>query len=164
MSQFHHIIVNDWEKGVTAPQNVVLVSIPSLLDPSLAPTGKHVIHAYTPASEPYDLWEGLDRPTYQQQKEARSHLLWEGIKKIIPDLENRCDLKLIGTPLTHERFLQRDRGTYSPAISAENGFFPVQKRLGRDYFVVEISPSPALVCLLWQLVARSRLSRNISKC
>jgi phytoene dehydrogenase-like protein len=39
----HYIVVNDWEKGVTAPQNVVLVSIPSLLDPSLAPSGKHVI-------------------------------------------------------------------------------------------------------------------------
>ncbi len=125
----HHIIVNNWEKGVTAPQNVVLVSIPSLLDSSLAPTGKHVIHAYTPASEPYDLWEGLDRRSakYQQQKEARSQVLWEGIKKIIPDLENRCELNLIGTPLTHERFLQRDRGTYGPAISAENGFFPGTK-------------------------------------
>jgi len=40
----HYIVVNDWELGITAPQNVVLVSIPSILDPSLAPQGKHVIH------------------------------------------------------------------------------------------------------------------------
>ena len=26
----HHIVVNDWELGVTAPQNVVLISIPSM--------------------------------------------------------------------------------------------------------------------------------------
>jgi phytoene dehydrogenase-like protein len=53
--------------GVEAPQNVVLVSIPSVLDPSLAPPGKHVIHAYTPGSEPFQLYEGLDRssPEYK---------------------------------------------------------------------------------------------------
>ena len=39
----------------------VLVSVPSLLDPSLAPPGKHVIHAYVPATEPYDNWKGLSR-------------------------------------------------------------------------------------------------------
>ena len=31
----------------------VLVSVASLLDSSLAPEGGHVIHAYTPATEPY---------------------------------------------------------------------------------------------------------------
>ena len=55
----HYIVVNDWDKGVTAPQNVVLISIPSVLDPSLAPPGKHVIHVYTPGNEPYDLWRGM---------------------------------------------------------------------------------------------------------
>ncbi|MFB6277252.1 MAG: phytoene desaturase family protein, partial [Halothece sp.] len=122
----HHIIVNDWEKGVTAQQNVVLVSIPSLVDPSLAPPGKHVIHAYTPASEPYELWEGMDRRSaaYQQQKEERSQVLWDAIARFIPDIRDRCEVTLIGTPLTHERFLRRYRGTYGPAISAEDGLFP----------------------------------------
>lgn len=122
----HHIVVNDWEIGVTAPQNVVLISIPSLLDASLAPSGKHVIHAYTPASEPYELWEGLDRrsETYQQQKAERSEVLWKAIAKVIPDINQRCEMTLVGTPLTHERFLRRHRGTYGPGISAEKGFFP----------------------------------------
>jgi phytoene dehydrogenase-like protein len=48
----HYLVVNDWQRGVTAPQNVVVISIPSVLDPSLAPPGKHTIHAYTPGSEP----------------------------------------------------------------------------------------------------------------
>ena len=37
------------------------MSVPSLLDPSMAPPGKHVIHAYVPATEPYEWWSGLDR-------------------------------------------------------------------------------------------------------
>jgi phytoene dehydrogenase-like protein len=31
---------------------------------------------------------------------------------------------LVGTPLTHERFLRRHRGTYGPAIAANQGLFP----------------------------------------
>ncbi len=122
----HHIIVNDWESGVTAEQNVVLISIPSLLDASLAPDGKHVIHAYTPASEPYRRWEGLDRRSerYQTLKEERSQVLWKAIERVIPDVRDRCEVTLVGTPLTHERFLRRHRGTYGPAINAKKGLFP----------------------------------------
>jgi phytoene dehydrogenase-like protein len=69
--EIHHIYVEDWARGVTAPQNMVLVSIASVLDPSLAPEGKHVIHAYTPGNEPLDLWQGLERgtPEYEKLKE-----------------------------------------------------------------------------------------------
>jgi len=125
----HYIVVNDWDQGVTAPQNVVLISIPSVLDPSLAPSGKHVIHAYTPGSEPYDLWEGLDRrsPAYQKQKQARSEVLWRAIERVIPDVRDRSEVALIGTPLTHQRYLRRYRGSYGPAISAAEGFFPSGK-------------------------------------
>lgn len=122
----HYIVVNDWSMGVTAPQNVVLVSIPSVLDPSLAPPDKHVIHAYTPGNEPYDLWQGGDRHSnaYTQQKHQRAEVLWQALERIIPDIRQRCDLTLIGTPLTHQRFLQRYRGSYGPAIRAGNGLFP----------------------------------------
>jgi phytoene dehydrogenase-like protein len=122
----HYIVVNDWEKGVTAPQNVVLVSIPSLLDPSLAPPGKHTIHVYTPGNEPYDLWEGLDHRSeaYARQKQARAEVMWQALERIIPDMRLRCDVTLVGTPLTHERFLRRHRGSYGPAIRAGQGFFP----------------------------------------
>lgn len=30
----------------------------------------------------------------------------------------KCEVKLVGTPLTHKRFLQMNRGTYAPAIQA----------------------------------------------
>jgi carotene isomerase len=122
----HYIVVNDWETGVTAPQNVVLVSIPSLLDPSLAPPGKHVIHVYTPGNEPYGLWQGMDRRSeaYARQKQERAEVMWQALERIIPDIRSRCEVTLVGTPLTHERFLRRHRGSYGPAIRAGEGFFP----------------------------------------
>jgi phytoene dehydrogenase-like protein len=45
-------VVRNWDVGVEAPRNIVLCSMPSLLDPDMAPAGKHVLHAYTPATEP----------------------------------------------------------------------------------------------------------------
>lgn len=64
----HHIVVNDWKRGVDADQNVVLISVPSVLSPDLAPPGKHVLHAYTPGTEPFELWEGLDRRSDEYKK------------------------------------------------------------------------------------------------
>ncbi|MBH8564140.1 NAD(P)/FAD-dependent oxidoreductase [Nostoc sp. CENA67] len=122
----HYIVVNDWEMGITAPQNLVLVSIPSLLDSSLAPPGKHVIHVYTPGNEPYALWQGMDRKSleYEQQKRSRAEVMWQALERIIPDIRSRCEVTLVGTPLTHERFLRRHRGSYGPAIQAGVGLFP----------------------------------------
>ncbi|BAY20721.1 amine oxidase [Calothrix sp. NIES-2100] len=122
----HHIVVNDWEVGVTAPQNVVLISIPSIIEPSLAPSGKHTIHVYTPGNEPYALWLGMDRksPEYGEQKRLRAEVMWQALERIIPDIRSRCEVTLIGTPLTHERFLRRDRGSYGPAIKAGVAMFP----------------------------------------
>jgi phytoene dehydrogenase-like protein len=122
----HYIVVNDWYKGVTAPQNVVLISIPSVLDLSLAPPGKHVIHAYTPGNEPYDFWQGMDRKSevYAKQKQERAEVMWKAIERVIPDIRSRCEVTLVGTPLTHERFLRRHRGSYGPAIRAGEAFFP----------------------------------------
>lgn len=122
----HAIAVNDWQAGITAPQNVVLVSIPSLLDPNLAPPGQHSLHVYTPGNEPYALWQGMDRssPDYARQKQERAQIMWQALERIIPDVRSRVRFEQVGTPLTHERYLQRDRGTYGPAIRAGSGLFP----------------------------------------
>jgi len=116
-------VVTDWARGVDAPRNLVLVSMASLLDPSLAPEGCHVIHAYTPATEPYEEWAGLDRTTseYRDKKAAAADVLWRAIEKQIPDVRSRAKVTLIGTPLTHERFLRRDGGTYGPFLAATDG-------------------------------------------
>ena len=122
----HYMVVNDWDAGVDSEQNLVLISIPSVLDPSLAPDGMHALHAYTPATEPYDMWKGLDRksPEYQKLKEERSQVLWKAIERVIPDIRARQDVAQVGTPLTHERFLRRHRGTYGPAVVAGKDIFP----------------------------------------
>ena len=122
----HYTVVNDWERGVTAPQNVVVMSIPSVLDPSLAPPGKHCIHVYTPGNEPYELWAGMDRRSeaYQEQKQARAEIMWQGLERVIPDIRDRVELTLIGTPLTHKRFLRRHHGSYGPAHQAGKALFP----------------------------------------
>ena len=135
--QCHYIVVNDWEQGVTAPQNVVVVSIPSVLDPSLAPEGKHVIHVYTPGNEPYEIWQGLKRntPEYLELKQARSRVMYEGLERVIPDLRERIEVELIGTPLTHSRYLRRHHGSYGPAIEAGKALFPAAN-----------TPLPGLLC------------------
>lgn len=70
-------MVNDWDRGVDADQNVVLISVPSVLSPHLAPPGKHVLHAYLPGTEPFELWEGLDRRSaeYKELKSKRAEVL-----------------------------------------------------------------------------------------
>ncbi|GAB4540259.1 MAG: NAD(P)/FAD-dependent oxidoreductase [Pleurocapsa sp.] len=135
--QCHYIVVNDWDRGVTAPQNVVVMSIPSVLDPSLAPPGKHNVHVYTPGNEPYALWQGMDRRSeeYAQQKQARAEIMWQGLARVIPDIRDRTELSLVGTPLTHQRFLRRHHGSYGPAIPG-----------GKDVFPGSTTPLPGLLC------------------
>ena len=67
---------------------MVIISIPSLIDPSLAPAGHHTIHAYYAANEPYESWAGLDRRSeeYRRLKEERARPLWRALEKIIPDV------------------------------------------------------------------------------
>lgn len=142
----HYIDVKDWAMGISAPQNVVLISIPSVLDPSLAPPGHHVIHAYTPGNEPYELWQTLDRRSvaYADLKAQRSQRLWEALERVIPDIRSRCEVTLVGTPLTHERFLRRYRGTYGPAIVAGKALFPGPKMPVKDLLCCGDSTFPGI--------------------
>lgn len=133
----HAIVMNDWNRGITDPLNLIVMSIPSVLDPKLAPPGKHVVHVYTPGNEPYALWAGLDRqsPEYAQLKQERAEPLWQALERVIPDVRSRCEVTLVGTPLTHERFLRRHHGSYGPALRAGEQVFPSAK-----------TPLPGLLC------------------
>lgn len=103
--------------GPCGELNMIAVSNPCAIDGTLAPDGFIVVHAYAAGNECYDLWEGLDRNSkeYKDLKEERAQVLWRAIESIIPDAKNRCLASLIGSPLTHERFLRRPRGTYGAA-------------------------------------------------
>ena len=45
-------------------------------------------------------------------------MLWQAVEKQIPDVRSRCKVTLVGTPLTHARFLKRHRGNYGLALAA----------------------------------------------
>ena len=113
----------DWGTGITARENMYIVSIPSLFDPTLAPPGKHVVHIYAAANEPFAAWEGMDRKSkeYAEAKAAAMAPLWQALELIIPDIRERTEVSLDATPLTHERFTRRYKGTYGPSGGKEEG-------------------------------------------
>jgi phytoene dehydrogenase-like protein len=137
----HHSVL-DFSKPVTDEQNMVIISIPTVFDPSLAPEGYHIVHAYTAASDSFDDWSkflnnGVDSGKvghspnsgtaasygkldgYDKLKADKSEALWRAIECVIPDVRKRAknpkSVVLNGTPLTHRRYNQRFRGTYGPA-------------------------------------------------
>jgi phytoene dehydrogenase-like protein len=130
--KLNYAYVRDWSLGLKHPDNVVLISVPSIADPSLAPSDHIVIHAYSPATEPYEPWRGLvcGTPEYDAMKERRSENLWRAIERVIPGARRHAVVEMVGTPLTHERFLRRARGTYGPEIDARKfgETFPFQRR------------------------------------
>jgi len=112
-------VVNHWS-DLEAPRNMVLVSVPSLLDPDCAPKGYHTLHAYTPATEPWADWENLDRKSeeYKNKKQEAADFLYSAIEKQVPDIRGRVVFEKIGTPLTHSRFLRKPRGAYGWRVLA----------------------------------------------
>lgn len=139
--EMHHSILN-FDLDVTAEQNLVIISIPTVADPSLAPEGYHIVHAYTAASEDFKDWEGFledgkdsgkvgsspnsrtsqtynSKDGYEALKNEKAEALWKAVETVIPDVRERAKddkaISIVGTPLTHRRYNQRFRGTYGPA-------------------------------------------------
>lgn len=110
-TECHHIVLEEWEK-MTAPEGTLFVSIPTLLDPDLAPSGYHIIHAFTPHW--IDDWQGLSGREYEEKKEDAATRIVERLEKIFPGLNAGLDYLEVGTPRTHRRFLGREDGTYGP--------------------------------------------------
>merc|ERR1719352_1570710 len=69
-----HLVVQDWGRSLQDSQNLCSFFIPSLLDPSVCPPGKHVIPVYSSGGEPYEPWEKLipNSDEYERMKEERS--------------------------------------------------------------------------------------------
>ena len=124
----HYSVILDDFADILADNNMVIISIPTALDPGLAPDGCHVLHAYYAADEPYEVWEGVDRRSdeYKALKAERAAPLWAAVEKIVPDIRDRVEVEMVASPLTHERFLRRERGSYGPFLSAKDGMLPMQ--------------------------------------
>ena len=142
----HAIHVDDWSRGISAERNIAVFSIPSVLDKDMAPKGKHVLHGYTPANEPWELWEDLNmkKSTYKDLKEKRCAIFLKSLRKIIPDIDDRIEIKLLGTPLTHKKFTNTYCGSYGPALSAAKGLFPGGKTPINNLFACGASTFPGI--------------------
>ncbi len=110
-TECHHIFLEDWQK-MEDEQGTIFVSIPTLLDPDLAPAEHHIVHAFTPSW--IENWQGLSPKEYQQKKEEAASRLIERLEAIFPGLTDRLDYQEVGTPRTHRRFLGRQDGSYGP--------------------------------------------------
>ncbi|HEY9880438.1 MAG TPA: carotenoid isomerase [Leptolyngbyaceae cyanobacterium] len=107
----HHILLEDWSR-MEAAESTIFVSIPTLLDPDLAPPGHHIIHTFTPSW--IADWEGLSPSAYREKKQAIAVQLIQRLEQLFPGLASAIDHQEIGTPRTHRRFLGRVNGTYGP--------------------------------------------------
>lgn len=116
----HHVVVHESDRDITVPGNTCMISIPTVWNDSQAPPNHHAVHAYT--LEPYEPWQRDEH--YGDRKRNRAEPLYRALERVIPDIRERVVLELIGTPLTHARFLRRYQGTYGPAIAAGEGMFP----------------------------------------
>ncbi len=118
-SACHHILLENWQ-DMEKPHGTIFVSIPTLLDPSLAPDGNHIVHAFTPSW--IDDWLNLSAAQYEQKKEEEAFKLITRLEQIFPNLSQNLDFMEVGTPKSHRRFLGRIDGTY--------GAIPRRKLMG----------------------------------
>lgn len=135
-TECHHIVLEDWAT-MTDPEGTIFVSIPTLLDPSLAPDGYHIIHTFTPSW--IEDWQNLTPSAYQTKKEAAAARLCDRLEAIFPGLNAAIDYQEVGTARTHRRFLGRDDGTYGP--------IPQRKLLGLLGMPFNRTAIPGLYCV-----------------
>ncbi|XP_066337089.1 prolycopene isomerase, chloroplastic-like [Miscanthus floridulus] len=109
----HHFVLEDNWNNLEKSYGSIFLSIPTVLDPSLAPEGHHILHVFTTAG--IEDWEGLSRKEYEEKKEAVANEIIRRLeKKLFPGLQDSIVLKEVGSPKTHRRFLARNDGTYGP--------------------------------------------------
>lgn len=114
-------------------RNMVAVSNPSVLDEGLVQCSssdsndRMVVHAYGAGNEPFSSWSSIPYPerggsngveykTYVNEKQKSSEFLYRSVGRALgisrDELKARTDVVLVGTPLTHRRYLSRADGTY----------------------------------------------------
>ena len=135
-TECHHILLEDWNKMETSA-GTIFVSIPTILDPSLAPPGHHIIHTFTPSN--IAEWKNLSPKEYQDKKELAAENLINRLEAIFSGLTSALDYQEVGTPRTHRRFLGREDGTYGP--------IPRRKLAGLLRMPFNCTEIPGLYCV-----------------
>lgn len=114
----HHIMLNDWGDLETAEgaAGTLFLSIPTVLDKSIAPEGRHIFHVFTPSW--MDEWQGLTGAEYEAKKKAHSERLIARLEeRLFPGLSEGIEFIEAGTSRTHRRFLGRVDGSYGPVAA-----------------------------------------------
>ncbi|KDP36072.1 hypothetical protein JCGZ_08716 [Jatropha curcas] len=108
----HFVLEDDWAR-LEEPYGSIFLSIPTVLDSSLAPAGHHILHIFTTSS--IEDWEGLSPKDYEAKKElVADEIISRLEKKLFPGLRSSISFMEVGSPKTHRRYLARDEGTYGP--------------------------------------------------
>jgi len=112
-------------RGEVPKNPTLIVSIPTLLDPSLAPPGQHLLKVLITVPYGYrETWGGGDPEKYYQIKEEFSQEIIDLLElKLIPYLRKHILFYEAATPLTLERYTGNERG-------AMYGLASIPKQMG----------------------------------
>ncbi|ABB23509.1 FAD-dependent oxidoreductase [Pelodictyon luteolum] len=139
----HHVQIDAWE-GYDQPGGTLYCSVPSLLDPSLAPPAHHVVHAFV--TDEAERWEGLERGSeaYTRRKQSMEAELMGRLEGLMPGIGSGVKLRVSASPLTHERWLNRYKGSYGPLLKpGQNILLKPQNRTAlKNLFAVGDSTFP----------------------
>jgi phytoene dehydrogenase-like protein len=138
-------------RGEVPKNPTLIVSIPTLLDPSLAPEGEHLVKVLTPVSYFYrEKWGKGDAETYRRVKEEFSErILEQAESKLIPGLRKHLVFLESATPLTLERYTGNESG-------AMYGLASTPEQIGNRR-----PPHPASIPGLFQVGHYTRPSHGI---
>lgn len=111
-------------------KSLLMVSVPTIHDPSLAPEGKSVVvlqsGAHIKFAENWGITDGKRNAAYRELKDKISKQLIANAERLIPGLSGRIELKLTASPHTHVRYTLNSDGatvgwTYNPYYTAFPG-------------------------------------------
>ncbi len=100
-------------RGGEIPRNpTMMVSIPTILDPTLAPPRQHILSVLTNVPYHYqEDWGGGDLERYRHMKDEFSQKILHQLEsKLIPGLRNHLLFYEAATPLTLERYTGNEMG------------------------------------------------------
>ncbi len=106
-----------------ADRNMVCVSNPSVIDSSLVDRDERiVVHAYSAGNEDFEQWAAFEGGAarggeqYKTKKHQDCAFLYTSVSRAlgidVEEVKERAEIDLQGTPLTHQHFNRRHRGTY----------------------------------------------------
>uniref|UniRef100_A0A0E0BKF9 prolycopene isomerase n=1 Tax=Oryza glumipatula TaxID=40148 RepID=A0A0E0BKF9_9ORYZ len=119
----HHFVLEDDWANLEKPYGSIFLSIPTVLDPSLAPEGHHILHIFTTAG--IEDWEGLSRKDYEKKKElVATEIIKRLENKLFPGLQDSIVLKEAHQKHT-EDFLREMMVLMDPCHGSIDGLYCV---------------------------------------